>query len=478
MLVEQSQPAVSALNSVPHQTLTRLLAARQYGQVARLLQQAYALAHQNGDSAILGAILFAAFQMSQACDTLSETAEWHRWAAEEAERQEHDLRQLLQLAAGLLYADNQHATYEHLNARLTATAMVVAQDRRGAGSQTVNLGVRQRVQSILAGLETLFHPVSAPPPRTLPKAPPPDPASVGASPADGVAEPPQSQAAAAPPAGQEDVVVPAGAVSAAAPAPASAKALPEHTLVVYGLGPFLVYHGEQLVRNWPSRRSKALFKYLVWNRARPVAKEVIMELFWPDTPADAARNNLNVTIYNLRQTFRQADTALSYIVFHEDSYQLNPALSLWSDFEAFSAYFEKARKLAKDDQHAQAILEFRAAEALYEGELFEEDRYEDWILPQRQFLQGCYIETLDYLTRRALDETDYGACAVLCSKQLRVDPCREDAHRSLMRCYIAQGQHHLAMRQYHRCVETLQEQLDVVPSPETVALYAQIRASL
>lgn len=477
MLAEQSQPIASALNIVPHQTLNRLLATRQYGQLAKLLQHAYTLAHQSGDSAILDTILLAAFQMSQACDTLSETSEWHRWAAEEAKRQEHDLRQLLQIMAGMMHADNQHTTYERPNAQLAATALQAALNRKNAGAHTTNPGVRQRIQNILSGLETLFQPEPSPQQRALAKvAAQTESVSIHAPPGNGVEEPPQRQAA-APPSADMESLVPAQGASPAAPAIIVLNAKSEHTIVVYGLGSFQVYQDDQLVRNWPNRKSKSLFKYLVWNR-RPIAKEVIMELFWPDTPADAARNNLNVAIYNLRQTFRQTDTALSYIVFNEDSYQINPDLSLWSDTEAFTACFEKGRKLAKNGHAALAVQEFRAAESLYEGELFEEDRYEDWILPHRQLLQGHYIEILDYLAHHALAEADYSACTALCSKQLLVDPCREDAHRSLMRCYIAQGQYHLAMRQYHRCVETLKEQLDVVPSPETAALYAQIRASL
>jgi DNA-binding SARP family transcriptional activator len=44
-----------------------------------------------------------------------------------------------------------------------------------------------------------------------------------------------------------------------------------------------------------------------------------------------------------------------------------------------------------------------------------------------------------------------------------------------MRVYYFQGQRHLALRQYHRCVEALQQELDIDPMPETVALRHQIQ---
>jgi DNA-binding SARP family transcriptional activator len=55
-----------------------------------------------------------------------------------------------------------------------------------------------------------------------------------------------------------------------------------------------VYLDDQPIEDWPSSKGKSIFKYLVAHRERPVAKEVLMEVFWPGARPDAARNNLNV----------------------------------------------------------------------------------------------------------------------------------------------------------------------------------------
>ena len=44
-----------------------------------------------------------------------------------------------------------------------------------------------------------------------------------------------------------------------------------------------------------------------------------------------------------------------------------------------------------------------------------------------------------------------------------------------MRCYSRQGQPHLALRQYRACVEALQAELGVDPTPATTELWEQIR---
>jgi DNA-binding SARP family transcriptional activator len=247
------------------------------------------------------------------------------------------------------------------------------------------------------------------------------------------------------------------------------------TLVVYCLGSFQVYQDDQPIQDWKSSKGKAIFKYLVVHHGVPVAKEVLMGLFWPDSTPDAARNNLNVAIYGLRQTLHRTRPDLSHILFQDDHYLLKPELQIWVDVEAFMEHLKLAQNLEQRGELTLAIQAYRAAEALYQGEFLADDRYEDWPVPQRQRLEANYFSLLDRLSRYYLDQEDYDACATICKKMLAVDPCREEAHRRLMRYYSQQNQRYLALRQYHLCIEALANELDVGPSQTTMDLYEQIR---
>jgi DNA-binding SARP family transcriptional activator len=246
-------------------------------------------------------------------------------------------------------------------------------------------------------------------------------------------------------------------------------------LVVYCLGPFRVYQDDQPVEEWPSSKGKAIFKYLITHRERPIAKEVLMELFWPGSEPDAARNSLNVAIYGLRQALRQVHPSFSHVLFQDDCYLLNPELQIWVDCEAFMKDFAAARALEQRGDLVEAIRKYHMAEALYTGEFLEEDRYEDWPIPQREYLRTDYLDLLDSLSRYYYDQNDDAACTAACRKMLVVDPCREEAHRRLMRCYSRQGKSYLALRQYHICVETLKEELNMPPTQETDSLFKFIR---
>jgi DNA-binding SARP family transcriptional activator len=250
------------------------------------------------------------------------------------------------------------------------------------------------------------------------------------------------------------------------------------TLFVYGLGVFSAYHHSELITEWPSRKSKSVFKFLLLHREKAVPKELLMELFWPESEETAARNNLNVTIYNLRQALRNSHETISSVLYQDDCYFLNPDLNIWFDYEVFNAHCKRATELNYKGQAEQAIRELQAAELIYRGELFEEDRYEPWLIPHRETAHNRYIQLLEQFASKAFAQEQYMDCIHLCRTLLSVDDCLEDTHRMLMQSYMKQGQNHLAIRQYNSCVETLEEELAVLPSPDTIALYKQISAGM
>ena len=456
MLVRNQSPAQDAYRLINSSTIDALINAGQYGQISELIEQAIQL---EGASS-MDNMLLATYQLCLACEMLQKTAKWHFGVYEEAERQKQAIVEHLHSIANILHADSDNSSESSTQSDLSSNSVKLSDvlcDTNRNDSRS-NLGLWQRVRNVVSGqLVTSQSTGSA---AQFELALLPMPQECESSPTVKLVTDRRN----------DNSVDVTSTDSETEKGPAS--------LVIYGIGQFRMYYNGQLIKNWPNCKGKSLFKYLLLQRERPVAKEVLMELFWPDSSVDAARNNLNVTIYNLRQALRSLDASFSYIVFQDDCYRLNHTLQVWIDFEAFRELFKRGQQLFRENKHAEALIEFRSAELLYQGELFEEDRYDDWIIPERQVMCNQYIEILDHLTRHALDQEDYTACIAMCHKQLAIDSCREDAHRLLMRCYIAQGQDYLAVRQYHRCTEELKEQLDIAPGLDTVALYEQIRAEI
>lgn len=432
--------------AVRWQEISNLLASGDYSEAVRLLHVAQRASIEAGDTAFAD-ILEALCRICWACGRHQADVEWHRQAALEKRKRELELRQQIQSLV------NAARNYES----------TVGEDE-GAAAFTVRVEIEHedsalQRRSIWDRIRAFFgwEPEAAEAPAHEP--PPVEEIEPAPTPTVEVALPTaEEEPASSPPA--EKI--------------AEADVLDRASLVVYGFGPFRIYQDDQPIDDWPSLKGQAIFKYLITHRQRPVDKEVLMDLFWPDADPNSARNNLNVAIYGLRQAFREVRPDTSYILFQDDSYLLNPEVHVWFDVEEFAERFNKAKELEQHGDLALAISEYRAAEVLYQGEFFEEDRYEEWLLPIRRRLRDDYLNILDRLSRYYLDRENYGTCITMCSKMLAVDSCREEAHRRLMCCYSRQGQRYLALRQYHRCEEALAQELNANPSQRTVELYEKV----
>ena len=246
-------------------------------------------------------------------------------------------------------------------------------------------------------------------------------------------------------------------------------------LAVCCLGPFQVYLNDEVVNGWRNRKSTSVFKYLVTHRERSAAREILMDLFWPDASPAQARNSLNVAIYHIRQSL-SVPSPFAHVLFQDGCYRLNPELEVWVDSEIFSRHVRLARALERRGELERAIGEYRSAEALYAGAFLEEDRYDEWLTPVRQALEDDYMSLLDRLSQHYFEQREYDRCVTVCQKMLAVDPCHEQAHRQLMRCYGRRNEANLAMRQYQRCVRALDQELGALPSAPTTELMDRIRS--
>jgi len=266
-------------------------------------------------------------------------------------------------------------------------------------------------------------------------------------------------------------------LSAAIPAPraappAEADAPPQ--LAVHLLGPLYVALDDVAVEDWPSARCRSLFGYLLTHREPWPAREVLMDVFWPGSSPDASRNSLNVAIHGLRRTLRTI-TDRPVIVHGNGTYGISHDLRLWLDVDAFDSCVESGRRSEDAGDVDVAMRDYEFAEGLYRGDFMAEDPYEDWAALTRERLRLAHLDALGRLSNLYFNAGHYTACASLCQRIIERDPCREDAHRRLMRCYSRQGQPHLALMQYRACARALASELGVETDPATQELHEHIR---
>ena len=260
------------------------------------------------------------------------------------------------------------------------------------------------------------------------------------------------------------------------PGPASAQPDVPQTvgLAVCLLGSFRMFRKGRPAETWPGTRTPRIIRRIAAQRGRPVPREVLIDLFWPDADVETGRRNLHQAVYQIRSALRDQLDDQTAITYHNDAYSLNGELGVWCDVEVFEAHIRAGRAARRDGRIGDAIAELRAAERRYDGDYLEDTPYEDWAVAERVRLRELYLAGANQLADLYFDEGDTDAALDATHRVLAREPSDERANRRAMQCYAISGQRNLLVRQYVTCTESIEQACGLEPTAETAALYAAL----
>ena len=231
------------------------------------------------------------------------------------------------------------------------------------------------------------------------------------------------------------------------------------------------------VTSWNGQRGTSVLRYLLSRRQHACSRDELLEEYWPNVRVGAAaRNRLQVAVSGLRRAFRDV-TALNVVEYADGGYRINQELRVEVDVELFEQGLRAAGAAERSGDREGARTAYHEAVALYHGDFAADAPFEQWTLLPRESLRIKLLDALDRLSRLELADRRIDDCIATAHRMLGVDPCREDAHRLLMRCYAAQGRIYQALRQYEFCARILKATVDADPAPDTTRLYRAIRYS-
>lgn len=206
---------------------------------------------------------------------------------------------------------------------------------------------------------------------------------------------------------------------------------------------------------------------------RGVLRDELIDQVWPDSDPTLAGQSLNSLAYWLSRHLRDALGGHSPILHDGGRYVLNTAGGVRVDIVEFEAAIDAGKASGTEGEIDSAIGWYRDALALYTGDL---GGGSDLIhLLERERLRSKYLTTLSRLADHYFAICDYERALQSSLELLRADPCREDAHRVAMRCYVRSGERAQALRQYRICRRMLAIEFDTAPEPSTEALYELAR---
>jgi DNA-binding SARP family transcriptional activator len=197
----------------------------------------------------------------------------------------------------------------------------------------------------------------------------------------------------------------------------------------------------------------------------------LVDTLWPDAGISNGRASLSTTLWRLRGVFDRLQVPASdYLHSDRDWISLEPAAALNCDHSDFEQQMLTAERASGDEARQK---QFLLASELYRGS-FCEGIYAEWCLRERERLERLYLRAQGQLMAGYMRQKRYQEAIDAGQRVLDKDPLREEVHRALMRCYWKLGRRTAAAKQFQRCANLLQQELQILPMPETIALYRGI----
>ncbi len=245
------------------------------------------------------------------------------------------------------------------------------------------------------------------------------------------------------------------------------------------LGGLSLTWGDEPVGRFISSKSPALLCYLAYT-GQPHTRAALTGLLWSDSPEAQAKASLRQVLSDLR-----SGSLAPYLLVEGNTVAFNKAAPHWLDVAEFNRHLQMAAPVpgqAEDALSDSQAVALQTAADLYRGDFLagffvpNAPAFEEWVTAEQEWLRQAVLQALHRLIHHYTRRGAYLLGINAATRLLTIEPWQEEAHRQLMRLLALNGQRGAALAQYETCRRVLAKELGVNPTPETIALYEQIRS--
>jgi predicted ATPase/DNA-binding SARP family transcriptional activator len=225
------------------------------------------------------------------------------------------------------------------------------------------------------------------------------------------------------------------------------------------------------------RKSLALLAFLSIEK-KVYSREELAALFWPEVGHTTALGNLRRALYRINHA-----SEVELIIADRISIELNQAIDLWLDVDAFQSFIDACLCSSPADGPlpAACLEKLIQADNLYTADFMagfglpDCPAFDEWQFFQMDSLRMTYNAVLKCLVQEIRDRGEVESAIGYARRRLTLDILDESAHRDLMELYGLNNQYGAAIRQYEECCRILESELKVTPEAETTALHQAIK---
>jgi DNA-binding SARP family transcriptional activator/predicted ATPase len=208
----------------------------------------------------------------------------------------------------------------------------------------------------------------------------------------------------------------------------------------------------------PSRPAQSLLAFLMLNRGAAHRREKLAGLLWPDSSESNARNNLRQALWRIRKMIGDG-----YLVADKVSVSFSAEKDYWLDAQILET--------AAGGNAPVEVLE--RAVSVYEGELLP-GFYDQWVTLERERLQALFEQRIHSLSQLLVEDGRWDDVTKWAERWISLGQAPEPAYRALMTAAAGRGDQAGVVAAFHRCVEALEEEVGVEPSPETLDIFEKL----
>jgi DNA-binding SARP family transcriptional activator len=193
---------------------------------------------------------------------------------------------------------------------------------------------------------------------------------------------------------------------------------------------------------WKRRRAPELLAFLIGHHRRPVTRARLIDLFWPESEADAAHDSLRVTITAIRKAVGDV------IKYEANAYRFAPPDNAAVDADAFDEHMASAREADAGGDADETRKQYRAAVDLYRGEYLEGFADAGWQWRERERLRADCLEALRWLAHDREKAGDAPGERLFVERLLEVSPFDLEAARMRLEALVSERRADEAVRDY------------------------------
>lgn len=247
----------------------------------------------------------------------------------------------------------------------------------------------------------------------------------------------------------------------------------DRPVLVCVLGTFRVLKAGKEIPLRIGGKTEALLAALALGENHRVSRRSLLGSLWPDGDEAKSAHALTSMVHALGETLKDVLAGAPPVLYVAGAYCINTRAGIGVDIADFDALASDAELQKRAGNIEASVDSSLAAIDLYRGDVCAVDDIHAVV--ERERLRARYLSLLVHLADDSFRRLDYPRALEFARRLIANDPCREDAHRLVMRAHVRLGERAQALRHFRTCEQILDAEFGAAPERVTVELFDRIR---